>query len=67
MILLEIESRFFNLEGQSISISVRLASILKPLNSDVFVSIKDLVACFAGYAKLPPNCSHLLAVEKLFH
>ena len=68
MLLLDTENRFFNLKGQSVGISVwGTASILKPLNPDFFVSMKDLVACFAGDSKLAANSRHFLAVQKLGH
>ena len=68
MILLETENSLFNLEGQLVGLPVRgTASILKPLNSDIFVSIKDLVACFAGDSKLAANSRHFLPIEKSCH
>ncbi len=66
MLLLNAENSFFNLKGQSVGISVwGTASILKPLNPDFFISMKNLVACFAGDSKLTANRRHFLAVEKL--
>jgi GR25 family glycosyltransferase involved in LPS biosynthesis len=68
ILLLETKNSFLNLERQSVGISVRgTTSILKPFNSDVFVSVKDFVACFAGNSELTANSSHFLAIKKLCH
>ena len=59
MILLNGENSLFNLKGQFVGISVGgSTSILEPLNADIFVSIKDLVAGFAGI----PNSRQTAAI-----
>jgi len=67
-VLLNAKNSFFNLEGKFIGVSVRSTrSVLQPLDTNAFVSIKDLVACFAGDSKLAAYSRHFLAVEKFCH
>ena len=68
MILFDIQNSFFNLEGQFVCVSVGCSSsIFESFNTDAFVSVIDLVACFARDSKLTTNSRHFLAVKKSCH
>ena len=68
MLLLQLQNQRFDLEGQTVGLTVRpAAAIGQPFQSALSVSIEDLMAGFAGDIELPTQHRHLLAFQQPGH